>query len=99
MARPLRRSDSRARRPNRLTRVAQTNVRAILANIEHATILAPSFVLGELEDALMVPWHSPASAGSRRPGGCWKAKDTNQTVTSVAFVCGFNDLGHFSRES
>ncbi len=24
--------------------------------------------------------------------------ETNQTVTSVAFVCGFNDVGHFSRE-
>jgi hypothetical protein len=44
------------------------------------------------------PWRSPASAGSRRPGGCWKASDTNQTVTSVAFVRGFNDVGH-RRES
>jgi hypothetical protein len=56
-------------------------------------------VLAELEDVLMVPWHSrPASAGSRRPGGCWKAKDTNQIATSVVFVCGFKDVGHFSRE-
>jgi hypothetical protein len=53
-----------------------------------------------VEDALIVPWHSPpTSAGSRRPSGCRKAKDTNQTVRSVAFICGFNDVGHFSRES
>jgi transcriptional regulator GlxA family with amidase domain len=24
--------------------------------------------------------------------------ETNHTVTSVAFLCGFNDVGHFSRE-
>jgi AraC-like DNA-binding protein len=27
-----------------------------------------------------------------------EGRDTIQTVTSVAFVCGFNDVGHFSRE-
>jgi len=27
-----------------------------------------------------------------------EGSDANQTVTSVAFVCGFNDVGHFSRE-
>jgi AraC-like DNA-binding protein len=27
-----------------------------------------------------------------------EGRDTIQTATSVAFVCGFNDVGHFSRE-
>ena len=138
----------------------------ILANIDHATVLAPSFVLAELEDALMVSMlfnfhHNMRDLLEQQvlDAGSWQVKrveeyieahldapfdieriaevtgistrsiyrafkrsrgyspmafarqrrlqrarrmlegaDTNQTVTSVAFICGFNDVGHFSRE-
>jgi AraC-like DNA-binding protein len=138
----------------------------ILANIEHATVLAPQFVLAELEDALIVSMLFNFSHNMRErldqevlDAGSWQVKrveeyieahleapfdieriaevtgistrsiyrafkrsrgyspmafarqrrlqrarqmleeaETNQTVTSVAFVCGFNDAGHFSRE-
>ena len=138
----------------------------ILANIDHAAVLAPAFVLAELEDALMVSMlfnfahnmrglleQQVPAAGSwqverveeyieehldapfdmeriaevtgissrsiyrafKRSRGyspmafvrqrrlqqarrMLKGGETNQTVTSVAFVCGFNDVGHFSRE-
>ena len=138
----------------------------ILANIDHASELTPSFVLAELEDALMVSMLFNFAHNMRDlleqevlDTGSWQVKrveeyieahldapfdieriaevtgisarsiyrafkrsrgyspmafarqrrlqqarrmledvDTNQTVTSVAFVCGFNDVGHFSRE-
>ncbi len=138
----------------------------ILANIDHAAVLAPAFVLAELEDALMVSMLFNFSHNMRElleqevlDAGSWQVKrveeyieahldapfdieqiaevtgisarsiyrafkrsrgyspmafarqrrllqarrmlegrETNQTVTSVAFVCGFNDVGHFSRE-
>jgi len=138
----------------------------ILANIEHATVLAPAFVLAELEEALIVSLLFNFSHNMRErleqevlEAGSWQVKrveqyieahldapfdieriaevtgistrsiyrafkrsrgyspmafarqrrlqrarmmledtETNQTVTSVAFVCGFNDVGHFSRE-
>jgi AraC-like DNA-binding protein len=138
----------------------------ILANIDHATVLAPAFVLAELEDALIVSMLFNFAHNLRElleqevlEAGSWQVKrveeyieahldapfdieriaavtgistrsiyrafkrsrgyspmafarqrrlqqarrmlegsDTNQTVTSVAFVCGFNDVGHFSRE-
>lgn len=138
----------------------------ILANIDHATMLAPPFVLAELEDALMVSMlfnfsHSLRDLLERKvlDAGSWQVKRVeeyieenleapfnieqisevtgistrsiyrafkrsrgyspmafarerrlqrarrmleggkqNQTVTAVAFVCGFNDVGHFSRE-
>ena len=138
----------------------------IVANIDHATVLAPPFVLAELEDALIVSMlfnfpHSLRDLLQQEPldAGAWQVKrveeyieahldepfdieniaevtgmsarsiyrafqrsrgyspmafarqrrlqqarrmlqqgDSNQTVTSVAFDCGFNDVGHFSRE-
>ena len=138
----------------------------ILANIEHGTVLAPPFVLAELEEALIVSMLFNFSHNMRElldqevlDAGSWQVKrveeyieahleapfdieriaevtgvstrsiyrafkrsrgyspmafarqrrlqrarqmleeaETNQTVTSVAFVCGFNDVGHFSRE-
>ena len=138
----------------------------ILANIDHATVLAPPFVLAELEEALMVSMLFNFTHNMRDlleqevlDAGSWQVKrveeyieahldapfdieriadvtgisarsiyrafkrsrgyspmafarqrrlqqarrmlegrETNQTVTSVAFVCGFNDVGHFSRE-
>jgi len=138
----------------------------ILANIDHATVLAPAFVLAELEEALIVSLLFNFSHNMRGhleqevlDAGSWQVKrveeyieahldapfdieriaevtgistrsiyrafkrsrgyspmafarqrrlqrarqmledtETNQTVTSVAFVCGFNDVGHFSRE-
>jgi AraC-like DNA-binding protein len=138
----------------------------ILANIEHATVLAPAFVLAELEEALIVSMLFNFSHDVRErleqevlDAGSWQVKrveeyieahldapfdiermaevtgistrsiyrafkrsrgyspmafarqrrlqrarqmledtQTDQTVTSVAFVCGFNDVGHFSRE-
>jgi AraC-like DNA-binding protein len=138
----------------------------ILANIEHATVLGPPFVLAELEEALIVSMLFNFSHNMREQldqevldAGSWQVKrveeyieahleapfdieriaavtgistrsiyrafkrsrgyspmafarqrrlqrarqmleeaETNQTVTSVAFVCGFNDVGHFSRE-
>jgi AraC-like DNA-binding protein len=138
----------------------------ILTNIEHATVLAPAFVLAELEEALIVSMLFNFSHDMRGlldqevlDAGSWQVKrveeyieahldapfdieriaevtgistrsiyrafrrsrgyspmafarqrrlqrarqmleesETNQTVTSVAFVCGFNDVGHFSRE-
>ncbi len=138
----------------------------ILANIEHASVPAPPFVLAELEDALIVSMLFNFSHDLREvldrevlDAGSWQVKrveeyidahldapfdieriaevtgistrsiyrafqrsrgysprafarrrrlqrarkllaqaETHQTVTSVAFVCGFNDVGHFSRE-
>jgi AraC-like DNA-binding protein len=138
----------------------------ILANIDNATVLAPPFVLAELEEALIVSMLFNFSHNMRElleqevlEAGSWQVKrveeyieahldapfdieriaevtgistrsiyrafkrsrgyspmafarqrrlqrarhmlegaETNQTVTSVAFVCGFNDVGHFSRE-
>ena len=138
----------------------------ILANIDHATVLAPPFVLAELEDALIVSMLFNFAHNLRElleqevlDAGSWQVRrveeyieahldapfdieriaavtgistrsiyrafkrsrgyspmafarqrrlqqarrmlegsDANQTVTSVAFVCGFNDVGHFSRE-
>jgi AraC-like DNA-binding protein len=138
----------------------------ILANIDHASVLAPPFVLAELEEALIVSMLFNFSHNMRElleqevlDAGSWQVKrveeyieahldapfdieriaevtgistrsiyrafkrsrgyspmafarqrrlqrarqmleeaETNQTVTSVAFVCGFNDVGHFSRE-
>jgi len=137
----------------------------ILANIDHATVLAPPFVLAELEDALIVSMLFNFAHNLRElleqevlDAGSWQVRrventskpismrrlilsgspqsphqyaqhlprvqtqprilpmafarqrrlqqarrmlegsDTDQTVTSVAFVCGFNDVGHFSRE-
>jgi AraC-like DNA-binding protein len=138
----------------------------ILANIDHGTVLAPPFVLAELEEALIVSMLFNFSHNMREQleqevldAGSWQVKrveeyieahldapfdieriaeitgistrsiyrafkrsrgyspmafarqrrlqrarqmledgETNQTVTSVAFVCGFNDVGHFSRE-
>jgi len=138
----------------------------ILANIDHATTLAPPLVLAELEDALMVSMlcnfqhnlRDLLDSESLEPGS-WQVRrveeyieanldapfdieqiaevtgistrsiyrafkrsrgyspmafarqrrliharrllqdaETNQTVTSIAFGCGFNDVGHFSRE-
>lgn len=137
----------------------------ILANIDQGTVLAPAFVLAELEHALIISmlfnfthnmqdlleqevleagsWqvtrveeyieahldapfdieriaevtgistrsiyrafkrsrgYSPmAFARQRRlqqARRMLERRQTNQTVTSVAFVCGFNDVGHFSR--
>ena len=142
------------------------NNSCILANIDHATVLAPAFVLAELEEALIVSmlFNFPHNMRERLDqevleAGSWQVKrveeyieahldapfdieriaevtgistrsiyrafkrsrgyspmafarqrrlqrarkmledtETNQTVTSVAFVCGFNDVGHFSRE-
>jgi AraC-like DNA-binding protein len=138
----------------------------ILANIDHATVLGPPFVLAELEEALMVSMLFNFTHNMRDlleqevlDAGSWQVKrveeyieahleapfdigriaevtgisarsiyrafkrsrgyspmafarqrrlqrarrmlegrETNQTVTAVAFVCGFNDVGHFSRE-
>jgi AraC-like DNA-binding protein len=138
----------------------------ILANIDHATVLAPAFVLAELEEALIVSMLFNFSHNMRGrleqevlDAGSWQVKRveeyieahldapfdieriaevtgistrsiyrafkrsrgyspmafarqrrlqrakqmledtvTDQTVTSVAFVCGFNDVGHFSRQ-
>jgi AraC-like DNA-binding protein len=138
----------------------------ILANIDHATVLAPPFVLAELEEALMVSMllnfqHSQRELLEQKvlDAGSWQVKrveeyieahldapfdigeiaavtgistrsiyrafqrsrgyspmafarkrrlqrarrmleggEQNQTVTAVAFGCGFNDVGHFSRE-
>jgi AraC-like DNA-binding protein len=138
----------------------------ILANIDHASVLAPPFVLAELEEALIVSMLFNFSHNLRErleeevlDAGSWQVKrveeyieahldapfdieriaevtgisarsiyrafkrsrgyspmafarqrrlqrarqmlenaDATQTVTSVAFVCGFNDVGHFSRE-
>ena len=138
----------------------------ILTNIEHATALAPPFVLAELEEALIVSMLFNFSHNMRElleqevlDAGSWqvqrveeyieahldapfnieriaevtgistrsiyrsfkrsrgysprefvrqrrlqrarqmlKEAQTSQTVTSVAYACGFNDAGHFSRE-
>ena len=138
----------------------------ILANIDHAGVLASPFVLAELEEALIVSMLFNFSHNMRElleqevlEAGSWQVRrveeyieahldapfdieriaavtgistrsiyrafkrsrgyspmafarqrrlqrarhmleeaESNQTVTSVAFLCGFNDVGHFSRE-
>ena len=138
----------------------------ILANIDHATVLAAPFVLAELEEALVVSLLFNFPHNMRElleqevlDAGSWQVKrveeyieahldapfdieriaevtgistrsiyrafkrsrgyspmafarqrrlqrarqmleegEMDQTVTSIAFVCGFNDVGHFSRE-
>jgi hypothetical protein len=60
-----------------------------------------TFVPAELEDALTIRSHGIRRRQRRlqKARRMLEGKDTNQVATSVAFVCGFNDVGHFSRES